>query len=143
MALLPNVFVPEDAESMEFTVLPAAWYPAELVKSELKDTKTSGGKYIALKFRITDNIIVDGEEVKSEGRFVFTNLNIVNKSETAVKLAYSDLKALCAACNHEGELEDTIDLHDIEHQIKLSVKAETSEWPAKNEIKGYKAIDAE
>lgn len=143
MALLPNVFVPEDAESMEFTVLPAAWYPAELVKSELKDTRTPGGKYLALKFKITDDIVVDGEEIKSAGRFVFTNLNIVNKNETAVKLAYSDLKALCAAVGHEGELEDTVDIHDIELLIKLSVKAETSEWPAKNEIKGYKAIDAE
>ncbi len=143
MALLPNVFVPEDAESMEFTVLPAGWYPAELVKSELKDTKGKDGKYIALKFRITDNMAVDGEEINSLGRFVFTNLNIVNKNETAVKLARSDLKALCAAVGHEGELEDTIDLHNIELLIKLSVKDETSEWPARNEIKGYKSIDEE
>lgn len=143
MALLPKVFVPEDAESMEFTTLPAGWYPAELVKSELKDTRSSGGKYLALKFRITDNVVIDGEEIKSEGRFVFTNLNIVNKNETAVKLAYSDLKSLCAAVGHEGELEDTTDIHDIEHMIKLNVKPATSEWPEKNEIKGYKALNAD
>lgn len=141
MALLPNVFVPEDAESMEFSVLPAGWYPAEIVKSELKDTRDKTGKYIALKLRIVDNVDIDGEEVKSEGRFVFTNLNIINKSETAVKLARSDLKAICAAVGHNGELEDTSDLHNIEMLIKLSVKAETSEWPARNEVKGYKALD--
>lgn len=143
MALLPNVFVPEDAESMEFTTLPAGWYVAEIVKSELKDTKDRAGKYVALKFKILEDAEIDGEEVKSEGRFVFTNLNIVNKSETAVRLARSDLKAICEAVGHTGELEDTVDLHNIELQIKLSVKAATSEWPEKNEVKGYKAIDAE
>lgn len=141
MALLPNVFVPEEAESMEFTVLPAGWYPAEIVKSELKDTKLKDGKYIALKFRITEDVEIDGEEVKSEGRFVFTNLNIINKNETAVRIAQSDLKAICEAIGFEGELEDTVDLHDKDMMIKLSVKPETSEWPAKNEIKGYKAVE--
>lgn len=141
MALLPNVFVPEEAESMEFTVLPAGWYPAEIVKSELKDTKLKDGKYIALKFRITEDVEIDGEEVKSEGRFVFTNLNIINKNETAVRIAQSDLKAICEAIGFEGELEDTVDLHDQDMMIKLSVKPETSEWPAKNEIKGYKAVE--
>lgn len=141
MALLPNVFVPEDAESMEFKVLPAGWYPAEIVKTEVKDTKMKDGKYIALKCRLLENVEIDGEEVNSEGRFVFTNLNIVNKNETAVRMARSDLKKICAAVNHEGELEDTIDLHNIELQIKLSVKEATSEWPAKNEIKDYRYAD--
>lgn len=142
MALLPNVFVPEEAESMEFEVLPGGWYPAEIVKSELKDTRAKdGSKYIALKFRITEDAEIDGEEVKSEGRFVFTNLNIINKNETAVKIAQSDLKAICEAVGFEGELEDTVDLHDQDMLIKLTVKPETSEWPAKNEIKGYKAIE--
>ena len=141
MALLPQVFVPEDAESMEFKTLPAGWYNAEIVKSELKDTKDKTGKYIALKLRIVEDAEIDGETVKSEGRFVFTNLNIVNKNETAVKMARSDLKKICAAVNHEGELEDTVDLHNIELQIKLSVKAATSEWPERNEIKDYRYAD--
>lgn len=141
MALLPNVFIPEEAESMEFEVLAAGWYPAEIVKSELKTTKDKQGKYIALQFKITDDVEIDGEEVKSKGRFVYTNLNIVNKNETAVKIAMSDLKAICAAIDFEDELEDTVDLHDQEMLIKLTVKPETSEWPAKNEIKGYKAVD--
>lgn len=143
MALLPNVFVPEDAEAMEFKTLPAGWYLAELVKSELKDTNAKDGKYLALKFRIVEDAEIDGEEVKSEGRFVFTNLNIVNKSENAVRMARSDLKTICGAVGHEGELEDTVDLHNIELQIKLSVKAATSEWPEKNEIKGYRYADGE
>lgn len=141
MALLPNVFVPEDAESAEFKTLPAGWYNAEIVKSEVKDTRDKTGKYIALKLRIVEDAEIDGKTVASEGRFVFTNLNIVNKNETAVRLARSDLKNICAAVGQEGELEDTIDLHNIEMQIKLNVKAATSEWPEKNEVKGYRYAD--
>ena len=139
MALLPSVFVPEEAEDMKFTVLKGGWYPAELVKSTLKDTRNKDGKYLEFQFRI----IEDANDEKSEGRFVFTNLNIVNKNETAVKIAHSDLKAICEAVGFEGELEDTTDLHNIPLQIKLSLKPETPDWPAKNEIKGYKAYDAE
>lgn len=142
MALLPNVFNPEEAESMEFEILPAGWYPAELVKSELKDTKNKDGKYLAFKFKITDDVEdEDGELISSAGRFVFTNLNIINKNETAVKIAHSDLKAICEAIGYEDDLEDTTDLHDQELMIKVSVKPETSQWPARNEIKGYKACE--
>lgn len=139
MALLPSVFVPEEAEDMEFKPLKAGWYPAELVKSELKTTKDKKGKYLSFQFKVTE----DANDESSEGRFLFTNLNIVNSNETAVKIAHSDLKAICEAVGHEGELEDTVDLHNIPLMIKVSYKPETPDWPAKNEIKGFKAYDAE
>ena len=139
MALLPSVFVPEETEDMEFKPLKAGWYPAELVKSELKITKDKKGKYLSFQFKVTE----DANDESSEGRFVFTNLNIVNANKTAVKIAHSDLKAICEAVGHEGELEDTVDLHNIPLMIKVSYKPETPDWPAKNEIKGYKAYDAE
>lgn len=139
MALLPSVFVPEETEDMEFKPLKAGWYPAELVKSELKSTKDKKGKYLSFQFKVTE----DANDESSEGRFVFTNLNIVNSNETAVKIAHSDLKAICEAVGHKGELEDTVDLHNIPLMIKVSYKPETPDWPAKNEIKGFKAYDAE
>ena len=139
MALLPSVFVPEEAEDMQFTVLKSGWYPAELVKSTLKDTRNKDGKYLEFQFKI----IEDANDEKSEGRFVFANLNIVNKNETAVKIAHSDLKAICEAVGFEGDLEDTVDLHNIPLMINVKLKPETPDWPAKNEIKGYKAYDSE
>ena len=139
MALLPSVFVPEEAEDMQFTVLKSGWYPAELVKSTLKDTRNKDGKYLEFQFKI----IEDANDEKSEGRFVFANLNIVNKNETAVKIAHSDLKAICEAVGFEGDLEDTVDLHNIPLMINVKLKPETPDWPAKNEIKGYNAYDAE
>lgn len=134
MAMLPGVFIPEDAEDSSFDPIPASWYEAEIKKSEIKKTKDGNGQYLSLKFEV-----IEGDRA---GRFVFTNLNVVNKSEVAVKIARSDLKKICSAVGHEGELEDSEDLHGIPMQIKVSVKEETSQWPAKNEIKDYKASEA-
>lgn len=133
MALLPDVFVPEEAEDSPFAPIPADWYEAEIVKSELKTTSDKTGKYLALTFKVTD-----GEH---EGRMLFTNLNLVNKSEVAVRIARSDLKAICAAVGHEDELEDSEDLHNSPLMIKVSIKPETAQWPAKNEIKSYKSVE--
>jgi len=131
MAELPSVFIPDEAEENPFAPIPAGWYVGEIVKSTLKTTKDKTGKYLELAFKITE-----GEKI---GRTLYTNLNLVNKSDMAVKIARSDLKSICKAVDLEGDLEDSEDLHNIDIGIKVSVKAETVDWPAKNEIKGYKA----
>lgn len=131
--MLPDVFVPEDVKSSDFSPIDAGWYEAEITKSEVKSTKNKDGKYIALTFKVLEGEFTD--------RLVFTNLNIVNKNETAVKIAQSDLKKICEGVAHEGELEDTEDLHNIPLAIKVSVKPETAQWPAKNEIKDFKSLD--
>lgn len=133
MALLPNIFVPEDTETADFSPIPAGWYEAELIKSKLETTKDKTGKYLAFTFKV-----IDGDY---DGRLVFTNLNIVNKNETAVKIANSDLKKICEAVGFAGELEDTEDLHNIPLMVKASVKPETAQWPAKNELKDFKAVE--
>ena len=133
MAQLPNVFIPEEADENPFAPIDAGWYEAEITKSELKTTKDKTGKYIALTLKI-----IEGD---NEGRLIYTNLNIVNKSDVAVKIARADLKAICTATGFEGELEDTEDLHNIPMLVKVSVKPETAQWPAKNEIKGFKSVN--
>jgi len=136
MALLPDIFVPEQEDANPFAPVEAGWYVAEITKSELKTTAKKDGKYIALSFRIDPE--AEGPEA---GRMVYTNLNIVNKNDVAVKIARSDLKKICEAVDLNGDLEDTEDLHNIPLGIKLSVKAETAQWPAKNEIKDFKHAD--
>lgn len=141
MALLPNAFVPSQTDESIFEVLPAGWVKASIKKSELKVTSDKKGKYISLKFVLEDN-----DDESSNGRIIFTNLNIINNNPTAVKIAEKDLKSICRACDLPVDdetwvLEDTEDLHDIPMWIKLSVKAETAQWPAKNEVKAYKHID--
>lgn len=128
MSKLPNVFKPSETEDATFKSLPAAWYRAKIVKSEVKATKAKDGKYIAFTFKIIGG--------KYNKRLVFTNLNIVNKNETAVRIAESDLKKICESCSVD-ELEDTQDVHDIELGIKLSEKPATAQFPAGNDIKDF------
>lgn len=128
MAQLPSVFKPADAEDATFAPLPANWYKAKIVKSELKETKAKTGKYISLTFKVMQG--------KFKNRLVFTNLNIINPNDTAVRIAYSDLKKITEACAIE-ELGDTTELHGIPLGIKLSVKEATASFPAGNDIKDY------
>ena len=131
MALLPDVFVPEDESGVVFETLEEGWYLAEITKSILKTTQDKKGKYIAMTFK--------GLEGDAEDRLLYTNLNIVNNSKIAVRIARADLKGICDAVGFEGELEDTEDLHNIPMWVKVSVKPATSQWPAKNELKAFKS----
>jgi hypothetical protein len=130
MAQLPSVFVTDDHEaSSGFDPIPAGVYLAEIIKTQMKDTKDGTGKYLMVQFKI-----IEGDYAK---RFVFTNLNLVNKSSDAVKIANSELKSICNAVGYEGELEDSEDLHNIPLGIKVVIREATSKWPASNEVKRY------
>jgi len=131
MALLPDIFIPDEVDDDPFAPIPANWYVSEIIKSELKDTNAKDGKYLAITFKV-----LEGDHT---GRFIFANLNLVNKSDVAVKIARSDLKAICKAVGHEGELEDSTDVHNIPLEVKVAIKEASAQWPAKNELKGYRA----
>jgi len=129
MAELPSVFKPSEEHSMS---LPAAWYPAKIVKSEMKSTRDGNGKYLSLGFKITQG--------PRGGALVWTNLNLVNKSDTAVRIAESDLAKICTACSMEDDVTDTEVLHGIEIAIKVTIKPASSQYPEGNEIKDYKNV---
>ncbi len=132
MAMLPEVFNAEEAEDASFSVLPAGWYVASIIKSQLKDTST-GGTMLALQYKI-----IEGEYAK---RIVFGNYNIVNKSDVAVRMAKSDLKKICAAMDIESIVE-TEDVLGGEMQIKLTTRAATAKYPETNDIKDYRSAEA-
>lgn len=130
MAMLPKVFNTSNVADEEATLLPEGWYTAQIVKSELKDTQ-SGGKYISLHFKI-----VEGDYAK---RMVFANLNIVNANPTTVKIAEQHLKKICNALGLD-EIEDTSELHGQDLQIRVKTQAATSNFPAKDDVKDFKAV---
>ncbi len=131
MAMLPKVFNTSNVED-ESSTLPEGWYTAQIVKSEVKDTAAKDGKYISLHFKI-----VEGDHAK---RMVFENLNIINKNPTTVKIAEQALKKICDALGIE-EFEDTTELHDQDIQIMVKTQAASSNYPAKDVIKNYKAAE--
>lgn len=133
MAILPSVFSAESnrGTGSSFEPMPAGWYEAEAVKSEIKDT-AKGGKMLSVQFQI-----LEPEDFAK--RRVFANYNIENANPMAVEIAYRDLAALCDACGIP-EVEDTVDLHNIPIQIKLKIESGNSQYPDRNAIVGYKAV---
>lgn len=131
MAQLGQAFDSGQHDDMNtgFNPMPAGVYIAQVVESEIKDTSKKTGKYIKLKFEI-----LKGE---FKGRFVWTNLNIVNPNPVAVEIAQKELATLCRACG-KAVIQDTQELHGIPIKMKIKIKPAKDDYPAGNEPIGYK-----
>lgn len=115
----------------DFSPLPAGLYRALIMDSEWKTTQT-GGQYLQLQFEVIDG--------KHSGRYVWSRLNLVNKSDKAVEIARGELSAICRAV---GVLEpkDSIELHNKPLVIKVIVEARNDNGEPTNRIKGYEALE--
>lgn len=130
MAQLPDVFNAKDSEKMGgFDPIPAGWYLAEIVKSEMKDTAAGTGKYLTCQLKV-----VEGEH---KGRYLFNLMNLVNQSQEAVEIAQKELASICEACEID-ELADSTELHGITMAVRVTIKSGDANWAPKNEIKAYK-----
>ena len=74
-----------------------------------------------------------------QGRVVFGNLNIKNASAKAEEIGRQQLGELMRAIGL-ARVTDTDQLIGGVLQIKLDVRAATEQYPAQNEVKGFKAI---
>ena len=84
MALLGNTFDPSTAEDMSYEPIPAGFYIAKIIESDLKITSSGTGQYIKNVWEI-----LEGDDAQYNGRKIYQNLNIINDNETAVKIAKS------------------------------------------------------
>lgn len=134
MALLGQTFKRDDLPVGEnnFLPLPAGWYTASIVESDVKPTRDGTGQYIKNRFSILGPT--------GQGRVVFGNLNIRNKSLDAERIALEQLRDLLDAVNIK-ELKNTDQLVGGTCQIKLSVKTAQNGYEAGNDIKSYKAVE--
>lgn len=131
MAQLPDVFNAKDSEKMGgFEPIPAAWYLAEVTKSEMKPTNAKTGHYLTCQLKV-----LEGEY---KGRYLFNLMNLDNPNETAVEIAQKELASMCEACGLD-EIEDSTELHGIPMAVRVVIKAGSGGYPPKNEIRAYKA----
>lgn len=117
--------------SMDYEPLPAGKYKAQITNSEVKPTST-GGLMLKLTWDILDK--------EYQGRKVFGQLNIVNASEKAQQIGRGQLSSLSIACGKLGIPEDSIELHEIPHVIKLAIE-ESAGYAPKNTVKGFFGLD--
>jgi hypothetical protein len=120
------------APASSFDPLPAGWYNARITGSEMKPTKDGKGSYLNLTMTVIDG--------KYANQKIFDRLNLNNKNETAVKIAYETLSAICHATGII-QLQDSSQLHGIPMQVKVSVRDAEGSYSASNEVKGYKAME--
>jgi hypothetical protein len=128
--------LPESTGDGEFKPLPAGWYQVTINKAELRNTKDGTGQYIAVRYDVTGPT--------HQGRVVFGNINIRNKSQKAEEIGLTYLGQLFRALGL-AKLADTDQLIGGNLSIKLDVReARTDEatgktYEASNDVKGFKS----
>ena len=123
--------LPQSEQSYE--LLPPGWYSASITKAELKATKDGTGQYIAIRYDITGP--------SHQGRVVFGNLNIKNRSVKAEEIGRQQLGELMRAIGL-ARVQDTDQLIGGQLQIKVAIREASGGYEAQNEVKGYKAAMA-
>jgi len=127
MANLNGFNAHEVEPSADFEPLPAGKYVAVVTASEMKPTKNGNGSYLELTFQV-----IEGPH---KGRLVWERLNLDNPNPLTVKIARSELSAICRAVG-VMEPKDSCELHNL--PLVISVKQKTdADGEVRNEVKGY------
>jgi len=128
--------LPESTGDVDFKPLPAGWYSATINKASLEPTKDGTGQKISMRYDITGPT--------HQGRVVFGNLNIKNKSEKAESIGRAQLGELMRALGL-AKLTDTDQLVGGSLSIKLDIREARTDaatgktYEASNDVKGFKA----
>lgn len=131
MASLGGFNAQEVEPSTGFDPIPVGDYLAIISNSEEKTTKAGDGSYVKLEFTIIEG--------KYEGRKLWENLNLQNKSDEAVKIARATLSAICRALSILRPVADSIELHDQPLVIKVGLEKRKDTGDMQNRIKAYKS----
>ena len=138
MVALPQTFNTADVEDSEFELLPPGEYECMILESEMKATSAGDGAYLQMKIQT------------KEGRILFERLNIQNKNQQAVDIAYRTLKKMCEAIG-KTSIRDTNELHnkrfiavvEVEKGKPYMKDGEQKEGRDQNRIKSYKSVGGE
>jgi len=124
-----NGFNANDVEpSTSFDPLPAGKYLAAITGSEMKSTKAGDGSYLELTLTV-----LEGEY---KNRTLWARLNLDNPNKLAVKIARSELSAICRAVG-VMQPRDSVELQNLPLVVTVKVKKRDDTGDLVNEIKGY------
>lgn len=132
MAFLGESFSANDLPQGDggFDPLPAGVYDANITRADLRDTKDGTGQMIAVRYDIVGPT--------HQGRVIFGNLNIRNKSPRAEEIGRQQLGEIMRAIGIT-EIKDTDQL--IGGSLKIKVDIEKKEgYEARNVVKGFKSL---
>jgi len=128
MADLAGFNANEVEPTTPFEPIPAGKYLAAVTASEMKAVKSGSGSYLELTFTV-----LEGEY---KNRVLWARLNLNNPNATAVKIARSELSALCRAVG-VMQPRDSVELHNLPLLITVKLKKRSDNDELTNEIKGF------
>lgn len=125
----------EVAPQQEFDLLPAGKYVAQIIDSEVVETKAGTGQMLKLTFEI-----LDGEHVN---RKTWARLNIANQNEQAEKIGRAQLSALCHAVG-VLKLTDSVQLHSKPVLITVKVRQPKpgDTYGPSNDVSGFAPVSS-
>jgi hypothetical protein len=121
--------VDDSAKVSDFSVIPAGQYELELTEGSVEPTNDGTGKLFKHRFRV-----IDGEY---EGRLIFGNMNLVNKSDVAANIGRGEFNALRTVTGvldiPQNELEpDNMFFKRFTGVVKI--QPAKGDWEAKNAV---------
>jgi hypothetical protein len=130
--LTPLKYDPSQHEDMcdGFKVVPPGIYTVVIVKSDVQDTKAGTGKILELTYQI-----VDGQQV---GSTLTDRINIINPSDVAQKIGLSQLKNICDAVGHVGQLKNSEQLHGKQFSVQVTIEKFMSNGVPPKELESNK-----
>lgn len=116
-----------DIPSGNYEPIPDGEYTLVGLEAEEKDT-ASGGVMIKAKFEV-----VGGDH---NGRFIWQNFNVVNKSEQAQKIGRQQLVAWATACG-KPDCDDTDKLIGKKFQAEVDTQKGTGGYKDSNRVRAF------
>lgn len=116
---------PTDGPS--YDLLPEGEYTLKALDAEEKETST-GGEMIVAKFEVIGG--------KHDGRWLWMNFNIKNRSETAQRIGRQQLVAWATACG-KPDADDTDKLLDKRFNAIVGIQKGTGGYKDSNTIKQF------
>ena len=114
-------------EGPSYELLPEGEYTLKAIDAEEKETST-GGEMIVAKFEVVGG--------KHDGRWVWQNFNIKNRSETAQRIGRQQLVAWATACG-KPDADDTDKLLDKRFNAIIGIQKGTGGYKDSNTIKQF------
>lgn len=116
-----------------YELLPAGWYTAQIIDSDVVLLKTGNGKGLKLTF-----------EVLQEGyrnRKLWARLNVEHSHPKSQEIGLQQLQEICNAVGLT-RITDTVALHNKPMQIRVKIrKDETGQYEDQNDIIAFKPVN--
>lgn len=113
-----------------YELLPAGWYTAQAVESEIVPLKSGNGSALKLTFEVLAEA--------HRGRKLWVRLNVRHSNPQAEQIAQQQLRELCDSIGL-ARFSDTAELHYKPVQVKVKIrKDDTGQYEDQNEVSGFK-----